>query len=340
MVDTDGQPFADAALSEREDERQLGANNFWLGPHFVKRLAHLGWGFGPSISALGLKTSFDHNNSPVSVHKTYDSGGHGVSPCSQNLVPDAEHAGSSWNPKGLNIPFRRTFEVFHPQRLRRRHGHHRLLALRPTPGRPGGDTVSFLCSSIWKPNGTARTTILSCSAIRRCGQRSHRPQDPAQSAEERQGLPGSLPLLGGTVAGEMVSAMAGQTVLPVPQLAGYAEELARAELDIAELESRRQRYPGDLEKRVRLAYRLFHRASLTGSMAQFEAVEATILKTILEFGPKEDMCLSQGQLGFSLSPFSGSPTRSANVSLARRTARRSCAAGGSRLSRGPLRGGP
>ena len=42
LVDTDGQPFADAALSEREDNRQLGANNFWLAPHFVKRLGHLG----------------------------------------------------------------------------------------------------------------------------------------------------------------------------------------------------------------------------------------------------------------------------------------------------------
>src|SRR5215216_7650745 len=71
LVDTVGQPFADAALSEREDNRQLGANNFWLAPQFVKRLAHLGWGFGPSISALGLQTSFDHGNSPVSVHRTY-----------------------------------------------------------------------------------------------------------------------------------------------------------------------------------------------------------------------------------------------------------------------------
>ena len=44
LVDTDGQAFADAALSEREDDRQLGANNFLLGPHFIKRLGHLGWG--------------------------------------------------------------------------------------------------------------------------------------------------------------------------------------------------------------------------------------------------------------------------------------------------------
>src|SRR3954454_11816367 len=66
LVDTVGQPFADAALSEREDNRQLGANNFWLAPHFIKRLAHLGMGFGPSISALGLKCAFDHGNLPVS----------------------------------------------------------------------------------------------------------------------------------------------------------------------------------------------------------------------------------------------------------------------------------
>ena len=59
LVDTVGQPFADAGLSERENNRQLGANNFWLAPHFIKRLAHLGWGFGPSITALGLRCAFD-----------------------------------------------------------------------------------------------------------------------------------------------------------------------------------------------------------------------------------------------------------------------------------------
>jgi hypothetical protein len=80
--------------------------------------------------------------------------------------------------------------------------------------------------------------------------------------------------------------MTSQTVPHATQLAGYTEELARAEIDIAKLESRRQRHTRDLEKRVRLAYRLFHRASLTGSMAQFEAVEAAIVETIHEFGPK------------------------------------------------------
>jgi len=42
LVDTDGQPFADAALNKREDTKQVSANNFWLGPSLVTRLAHLG----------------------------------------------------------------------------------------------------------------------------------------------------------------------------------------------------------------------------------------------------------------------------------------------------------
>src|SRR5271157_5996905 len=114
LVDTDGQPFADAALSEREDDRQLGANNFWLGPHFIKRLAHLGWGFGPSISALGLKTSFDHNNSPVSVYKTYDLVATAFPRVAKTLFQKLNMPDPSWNPKGLPIPLRRPFEIFIP----------------------------------------------------------------------------------------------------------------------------------------------------------------------------------------------------------------------------------
>lgn len=114
LVDTDGQPFADAALSERENDRQLGANNFWLGPHFVRRLAHLGWGFGPSISALGLQTSFDHDNSPVSVHRTYDSAIAAFPRVSKTLFQKLNMPDDSWNPKELDIPLRRPFEIFIP----------------------------------------------------------------------------------------------------------------------------------------------------------------------------------------------------------------------------------
>jgi hypothetical protein len=114
LVDTDGQPFADAALSERENDRQLGANNFWLGPHFIKRLGHLGWGFGPSISALGLKTSFDHDNSPVSVHKTYALVAEAFPRVRKVLFQALNMPDNTWNKKGLNIPLRRAFEIFVP----------------------------------------------------------------------------------------------------------------------------------------------------------------------------------------------------------------------------------
>lgn len=114
LVDTDGQPFADAGLSEREDNRQLGANNFWLAPHFIKRLAHLGWGFGPSISALGLQTSFDHDNSPVSVHKTYALVTKAFPRVKKTLFQQLNMPDDSWNPKGLDIPLRRSFEIFIP----------------------------------------------------------------------------------------------------------------------------------------------------------------------------------------------------------------------------------
>jgi hypothetical protein len=114
LVDTDGQPFADAGFSEREDNRQLGANNFWLAPTFIRRTAHLGWGFGPSISALGLATCFDHDNSPVSVHRTYDNVLTAFPRAQKLLFQKLNMPDDSWNPKGLDIPLRRPVEIFIP----------------------------------------------------------------------------------------------------------------------------------------------------------------------------------------------------------------------------------
>ena len=114
LVDTVGQPFADAGLSEREDSRQLGANNFFLAPHFVKRVAHLGWGFGPSITALGLACSFDHENSPVSVHRTYATPVEAFPKARKVLFQHLNLPDESWNPKGVDIPLRRPFEIFIP----------------------------------------------------------------------------------------------------------------------------------------------------------------------------------------------------------------------------------
>ena len=114
LVDTDGLPFSDAGLSERNDENQLGANNIRLGLGFVKRFGHLGWGFGPSISALGLQTCFDHDDAPVPVLRTYELATEAFPRVKKCFFQPLNMPDDSWNPKRLNIPLRRPFEVFIP----------------------------------------------------------------------------------------------------------------------------------------------------------------------------------------------------------------------------------
>jgi hypothetical protein len=114
LVDTVGQPFADAGLAEREDNRQLGASNFWLAPAFVRRLAHLGWGFGPSVTALGLASSFDHDDAPVSVHKTYATAATAFPRGRKVVFQQLRMPDDSWNKFKLDIPLRRPFEIFIP----------------------------------------------------------------------------------------------------------------------------------------------------------------------------------------------------------------------------------
>jgi hypothetical protein len=114
LVDTDGVPFEDAALSEREDGRQLGANNLSLARHFVIRFGHLGWGFGPSVSALGLGTCFDHDNSPVSKVVFYKLAIEAFPRVKKCFFQKLNMPDDSWNPKKLNIPVKRTFEIFLP----------------------------------------------------------------------------------------------------------------------------------------------------------------------------------------------------------------------------------
>jgi hypothetical protein len=113
-VDTDGVPFADAALNEREDSHQVGANNIRFARGFVTRFGHLGWGFAPSVSALGLGTCFDHDNSPVSVHRTYTLATAAFPRVKKCFFQELNMPDDSWNPKKLDIKQRRTFEVFIP----------------------------------------------------------------------------------------------------------------------------------------------------------------------------------------------------------------------------------
>ena len=113
-VDTDGIPFSDAALSERHDSRQLGAENLKLARHFVQRFGHLGWGFAPSISALGLDSCFDHGDVTVPVHRTYALASAAFPRVKRCFFQELNMPDDSWNPKGLDIPLRRPFEVFLP----------------------------------------------------------------------------------------------------------------------------------------------------------------------------------------------------------------------------------
>lgn len=114
LVDTDGVPFSDAALSEREDDRQLGADNLRLVRQYVVRFGHLGWGFAPSVSALGLGSCFDHDDSPVSVYRTYTLATAAFPRVKKCFFQELNMPDDSWNPRKLDIGLRRTFEIFIP----------------------------------------------------------------------------------------------------------------------------------------------------------------------------------------------------------------------------------
>src|SRR5579859_460783 len=79
-------------------------------------------------------------------------------------------------------------------------------------------------------------------------------------------------------------------------MTAYDAEFAKIRKDIAALETLSQRNSRDVEKRVRLAYRQFHQASLTGNESDFKAVKQTIAGVIRDFGAKEDICLLKASL--------------------------------------------
>jgi len=115
LIDTDGQPFADAALNERENDKQLGAFDFSLALPLVTRLAHLGWGFGPSIQALGLRSSFDCGDAPVSVYKTYSSALAAFPRSRKVLFQKLNMPDDSWKKRAeVDIPLKRSLEIFVP----------------------------------------------------------------------------------------------------------------------------------------------------------------------------------------------------------------------------------
>ena len=201
LVDTDGQPFADAGLSEREDSRQVGANNFWLAPHFIKRLAHLGWGFGPSISALGLRDRVrPRQRARLGAPEVRVRPG-GVSAGQEDPVPGAEHARRHLEQEGSADPAPARVRGVRPERLRHRHGHDRNVAVWPATRRSGGHAVPV---AVPRHEGGVEEQEVPRRLAERpvpVGCRADRAEDAPEPAEERQGIPGSLPVSGGAVVG-------------------------------------------------------------------------------------------------------------------------------------------
>jgi tetratricopeptide (TPR) repeat protein len=80
----------------------------------------------------------------------------------------------------------------------------------------------------------------------------------------------------------------------------YEIELERIDRDISELANCALAIPNDPAKASMFAYRLYHRASLTGNLAEFEAVETAIDDTIRQIGPWADLCLLKANVDFKL----------------------------------------
>jgi len=96
----------------------------------------------------------------------------------------------------------------------------------------------------------------------------------------------------------MVAASANEPAPRPVAFRGFKEDLEHAQSEVARLATRLSRQPCDLQGRVRLLYRMFHRASLSGRMTYFEEMDAELRNVLRDFGPKEDICLLKVNLDF------------------------------------------
>jgi len=78
----------------------------------------------------------------------------------------------------------------------------------------------------------------------------------------------------------------------------YETELGRMDKEISELEENMSSGPIDGGTTTRLLYHMFHRASLTGSFAEFEVTETAINNAIRRIGPWADLCFLKASLDF------------------------------------------
>lgn len=128
-MDTLGIPFVDTVLGEREERFNTGANNLLLQDDYVRRFAHLGWGFGPSLVAMGLDTCFSFHpplpkpfsllgnaNRPVNLRYDYTvAAASRVAGCLLQSVKMPP--GLKWQRTGVNVSPPMVASLFHPNTL-------------------------------------------------------------------------------------------------------------------------------------------------------------------------------------------------------------------------------
>lgn len=83
----------------------------------------------------------------------------------------------------------------------------------------------------------------------------------------------------------------------------YEGELAQIQKDIEELQPNAFRTPIDTDKVTRFVYRLYHRASLTGSFAELKFVETAIDQALRLIGTSEDLTFLKANLDLKLHQF-------------------------------------
>src|SRR5205807_9769768 len=79
----------------------------------------------------------------------------------------------------------------------------------------------------------------------------------------------------------------------------YDIELETIQKDISELTPRESGGSGGLDKKTRLVYRLYHRATLTGRDADFNVAERALNDVLREAGPSDELCLLKANLDFT-----------------------------------------
>ncbi len=86
--------------------------------------------------------------------------------------------------------------------------------------------------------------------------------------------------------------------MPTVLATDFERELERTEKDIEALRENLSAVRQDVEKGTRLAFRLYHRANLTGILSDFDAAETAIQQLMQRVGPQEDLCLLKANLYF------------------------------------------